>query len=227
MSSPLAVYRDPPPAAPLPENLLAAARARLAVERATVIRVSPETPPAMREAMLSVLVDEGVPAVLPIAQRVRAEAWREAPGEAPFEASARLAQRLLEAVHDLVEYQPDPVDGLFDFFSRVPETLRPRRGTPRSRLTGRTQGLGDCEDMAVLACALLRAVGLRARPVWLSQPGAFQNHVALEVFLPTAAHPSGLPVWAEATIEGARVGEHPYTVVEREGHGPRIFGVTP
>lgn len=224
MTEPLAIYRDPPPAAPLSEGLLAAARARLAAERSAVIRVSPATPPALREAMLSILADEGIPVVAPLAARVRAEAWREAPGEGPFEASARLAQKLLDAVHDLVEYRPDPVDGLVDFFSRVPETIRPRRGTPRSRLTGRTQGLGDCEDMSVLATSLLRAVGLRARPVWLSQPGAFQNHVALEVFLPTASHPSGLPVWAEATIEGARVGEHPYTVVERVGHGPRVFG---
>ena len=223
MSTALAL-RPAPPSVALPQDLLAAARARLAREGAAVIRVDPATPPALREAMLSVLADEGVAAVRPIAERVRAEAWREAPGESPWNFSWRLAQRLLEAVHDLVEYQPDPVVDLYDFFARVPETLRPRRGTPRSRLTGRTQGLGDCEDMSTVTVALLRAVGLRARPVWIDQPGAFQNHVAVEVFLPSTTYPSGAPVWAESTIEGARVGEHPVTVVERLGHGARVFG---
>lgn len=213
-----------PPSAPLPLELLRAARERLSRESAPVIRVAPSTPPELREAMLSILADEGVPLVASIAERVRAEAWREAPGEDPWAASWRLAQRTLEAVHDLVEYKPDPVDGLWDFFSRVGETLRPRRGTPRSRLTGRSQGLGDCEDMSTLTVSLLRANGVRARPIWINQPGAFQNHVALEIFLSTAAHPSGSPVWAESTIEGARVGEYPLAVVERLGHGARIFG---
>lgn len=226
MSDRSLVRRPAPTGRPLPAELLAAARARLGRERSAVIRVDPTTPPEMREAMLSVMADEGVPVVAPIADRVRAESWRDAPSEAPAGASWRLAQRLLDAVHDLVEYKPDPVDGLYDFFSRVPETLRPRRGTPRSRLTGRTQGLGDCEDMSTVTVALLRAVGIRARPVWIDQQGAFQNHVAVEVFLPTSTHPSGAPVWAEATIEGARVGEHPMMVVERLGHGARVFGAT-
>jgi len=46
----------------------------------------------------------------------------------------------------------------------------------------------------------------------------------VEVFLPSTTYPSGAPVWAESTIEGARVGEHPVTVVERLGHGARVFG---
>lgn len=223
----LAVRFPDPPAAPIAPDLLATARALLARDRSPVLRVAPSTPPAMREAMLSALADEGIPHVARYAAAIRERVMRENRCASVVDCSRAVAQGLLDAVHDLAEYTPDPVDGLYDFFSRVPETLRPRRGAPRSTLTGRPRGAGDCDDLTVLAVSLVRAAGIRARPEWIDQPGAFLNHVSPIVYLPTTAHPSGEPAWAESTIEGARVGEHPYRVVERLGHGPRIFGVTP
>lgn len=224
----------PPASLPDAERMRGAARAWLARDRSPVIRVSPETPVPLREAMFSELADEGVAEVAPIAARVSSEVWRAHCAAAPDRCVAtdliyrqRLAAALLDAVHDLAVYKPDPVDGLYDFVSRVPETLRPRRGTGRSALTGKIRGWGDCEDLAILYVSLARAAGFRAMPVWVQQDGAFQNHVAAVVYVPTVLSPSGEPRWAETTIEGAQIGEHPWVVVERLGHGPRVLGDTP
>jgi transglutaminase-like putative cysteine protease len=224
----------PPASLPDAERMREAARAWLARDRSPIVRIAPETPVPLREAMFSELADEGVDSVRPIVARVASDVWRAHCAAAPSRCVAtdlvyrqRLAAALLDAVHDLAVYKPDPVEKLYDFASRVPETLRPRRGTGRSQLTGRMRGWGDCEDLSILYVALARAAGFRAMPVWVQQDGAFQNHVAAVVYLPTVVAPSGEPRWAETTIEGAQIGEHPWVVVERLGHGPRVFGETP
>ena len=185
-------------------------------------------------ALFDAMADEGIPIVRPLAERLRSLVWQEHCAGAgnrcdrtDLQFQQKLAQSILWAVHDLVEYKPDPVRGMQDFVSRVGETLRSRRKTPRSELTGYLRGQGDCEDMSILFVALARALGFRANTMWIQQDGAFQNHVAATVYIPTVIAPSGAPMWAETTIDGARIGEHPWVVVERLGHTPRVFGGQP
>ena len=216
------------------ETLRTAARNYLAKHPEPVITIQGETPVAFREALFDAMAEEGVPIVKPLADRLRSLVWQEHCTGAgnrcdrtDLQFQQKLAQSILWGVHDLVEYKPDPVRGMQDFVSRVGETLRSRRKTPRSELTGYLRGQGDCEDMSILFVALARALGFRANTMWIQQDGAFQNHVAATVYIPTVIAPSRAPMWAETTIDGARLGEHPWVVVERLGHTPRVFGGQP
>lgn len=67
---------------------------------------------------------------------------------------------------------------------------------------------GDCEDLAALVVGAARALGVPARLVWIAQGGPL-DHVVAEVYL------DGRWQWAEATIAGAQVGEHPYEAAAR------------
>jgi len=223
--------QDPPAPSPDRETLRTAAQAFLARHPEPIIEIQGETPVAFREALFDAMADEGVPIVRPIAQRISSMVWQAhcaANGgrcmRSDLQFQQELAQSLLWAVHDLTEYKPDPVRGMTDFVSRVGETIRARRKTGRSVLTGYMRGIGDCEDMSILYVSLARALGFRANTLWVQQDGAFQNHVAAVIYVPTVIAPSGAPMWAETTIDGARLGEHPWVVVERLGHQPRVFG---
>lgn len=68
---------------------------------------------------------------------------------------------------------------------------------------------GDCEDLSVVFVALARLLGLRAELVWITQPHQALNHVTADVL------PSGRPLWADASIRGAMVGESPYDAIHR------------
>lgn len=213
------------------EALRAGAEGYLRRHPEPVLEIQGDVPVDFREALFDALADEGVPIVQPLANRVSSDVWRAHCGARPGRCDATdmifrqsLAAALLGAVHDLAVYRPDPVKGYTDFVSRVGETLRPRRKTGRSEITGQMRGAGDCEDLTILYIAMARALGFRANALWIQQDGAFQNHVAAAVYVPTQFSPSGAPLWAETTIPGARVGEHPYIVVERLGHQPRLFG---
>lgn len=70
---------------------------------------------------------------------------------------------------------------------------------------------GDCEDLAALLVVLWEILGVRGRVVWLSQPGAVQDHVTAQAFV------AGGWAWGEPTIEGARLGESPYQAAARLG----------
>lgn len=232
MSDLATITQEPPAVSPDRETLRTAARAYLAKHPEPIITIPGETPVAFREALFDAMAEEGAPIVKPIADRVASRVWRdhcanvsERCDRTDIAFRQKLAQSLLWAVHDLTDYRPDPVRGMYDFASRVAETIRPRRKqVGRSELTGHLRGVGDCEDMSILYVALARALGFRANTMWVQQDGAFQNHVAAVVYIPTVVAPSGAPLWAETTIDGARIGEHPWVVVERLGHQPRVFG---
>lgn len=142
----------------------------------------------------------------------------------PQATDKEVLQTLLDAIFKLVLYTPDPASEM-DFYQPVELTLRPVPGNLISPLTGRPKGNGDCEDTATLYVALVRAAGhLLGRPLdghvkWLSQPGKPQNHV------PAMAWGSdGIHLWAETTLPGSQIGEHPYDALARLGDAPRIEG---
>jgi transglutaminase-like putative cysteine protease len=70
---------------------------------------------------------------------------------------------------------------------------------------------GDCEDLTPLYMAVCRVLGLRTQAAWLDQPGRALNHVAPQVLL------DGAWTWADPSVCGARLGEHPYAAVARVG----------
>lgn len=81
---------------------------------------------------------------------------------------------------------------------------------------------GDCEDLATLFVAIALALGFRARVVWMEQPGQMYNHYSAVVNI------DGKDTWAETTLPGAQLGEHPYAARDRlrnsRSHlGPVLF----
>lgn len=131
-------------------------------------------------------------------------------------------QWLLDCLHDLAQYKPDPPG--FECFQPVIYTLGCQCATAVSVLTGLRKGVGDCEDLASAVCALGLVIGVPMRVKWWDQPGHIQNHVS-GLFCPNGTD----CVTVEATIPGARVGESPYEAIARVGPGyrSRIFGQTP
>jgi len=113
--------------------------------------------------------------------------------------------RCLASVQAL-PYVPDPPGKPFDLVRPAVET----------QFVG-----GDCEDLAVLLCALYRRLGVRWGLVWIDQGdwSAPLDHVTAEVFLRNQWF------WTDPTVPGARVGEHPYDAVRRTGlDGHRLTG---
>jgi transglutaminase-like putative cysteine protease len=70
---------------------------------------------------------------------------------------------------------------------------------------------GDCEDRSTLLAALYAEAGLSARLAWLTQPGAMEDHVSTQVRV------DGVWLWADSTVEGAELGEHPRDAYRRLG----------
>jgi hypothetical protein len=142
----------------------------------------------------------------------------------PFPSDRAVLQRLLDAVFETVVYRPDPASDQ-DFYQPSLLTLRPVPGNPISPLTGKPKGAGDCEDSSVLFAAFVHAAAaLTGRRFgthveWLSQPGKPQNHVPA-----TAWGADGERLWAETTLPGARIGEHPYAALARLGNAERVEG---
>lgn len=68
---------------------------------------------------------------------------------------------------------------------------------------------GECKALSVLLVAALRARGVPAEIVWITQTGKPLNHVTVVV--------SDGPdqYWAEPAVPGARLGESPYEAIER------------
>jgi len=77
---------------------------------------------------------------------------------------------------------------------------------------------GDCEDLSALLMSVLYLLGYESRLVWIDQPGKPFNHVTLQV------HLSDQWVWAEASIEGSWLGEHPYDAMKRLSAYHKIAG---
>lgn len=187
--------------------------------------VPASTLPSEREAMLDRIAAAGArdPNVAVLAQSL-ADKLAARLGRAPTR--SELIQWLMDSVHLLVDYAPDPAGR--EVFQSVPWTLAFACGTSTSPLTGRRKGCADCEDQAALLCALLMANGIAARVKWLDQPGSPLNHVSA-VALIDGARPGDPRAWvcADATIPGARPGETPYQALERVGPGfrSRVFGI--
>jgi transglutaminase-like putative cysteine protease len=109
---------------------------------------------------------------------------------------------LLDRVHRLVTYKPDP-EGR-DVFREIEWTI--------------ANG-GDCEDLSALFVAMCRTAGLAARLVWLEQQSyAALNHVTAQVLLSDGAWH-----WADASLPNAQLGQHPYDVPRNE-HTNLVFG---
>lgn len=106
-----------------------------------------------------------------------------------------LAAGALAAIQNEIGYEPDP-PGPDRVFSPV-EVLTLRRA--------------DCEDLSILLCSVLRALGVAWRIIWLdrSSTGYPQSHVTVEV-----DEGNGWQ-YAEASIPGARLGEEPMAAAAR------------
>jgi hypothetical protein len=197
-------------------------------------------PPPAREQVLNEMALEGSrdPRVVAIARGiVDGLAARHTAAGKPPPTDREVFQELLDRLHDLMVYSPDPKDPVTGeqleefadietlmFSGRFPDQVSP--------VTGKPKGDGDCEDMAEVFVALVRATGREAFVRWLDQPGLPQNHVAAAV-CPSAQGgamfaPGGC-WWAEATLPGAAIGEDPYDALRRLGpaHRGRVLGIGP
>lgn len=76
---------------------------------------------------------------------------------------------------------------------------------------------GDCEDLAALLVGLLRLCAyyhgarLRAELVWMPVPEAELDHITVQVWCDGAREPE----WMEASLKGAKRGEHPRDAARR------------
>lgn len=76
------------------------------------------------------------------------------------------------------------------------------------------RGVGDCDDAAPLLAAVFNALGLRARLVGMRSPrqarlSPYPRHVTVQFF------DAGRWLYAEPTLRGAELGEHPYRAAAR------------
>jgi hypothetical protein len=201
--------------------------------------IAPTIPPPERKDRLNSMAwqDARTPLVLGTERVILARLIRRL-GRLPT--VPEIAQANLDAIFDLVVYTPDRFSDE-DFYQWADQTLKPRADTPISPLTGKPKGRGDCEDTAELEAALDLAVPLLGGPSmagaveWMPQDGLPQNHVTSIVIAPspvfwnqaTNGGPSAWSpwAWAETTIPGARIGEHPYSALARLGnHNRSITG---
>lgn len=67
----------------------------------------------------------------------------------------------------------------------------------------------DCEDRAAALVSLVWLLGLDARPAYLEQDGAREDHMSAQ------ARVGRRWEWADATVSGARLGEAPWTAAAR------------
>lgn len=161
-------------------------------------------PPAERLRVFRHLADEGRAAVRPFVAPFRAGLLQLSP-----EARAAWA---LGLVWDLAVYEPDPWQADGSDTATPPERLiAPRAGRPVSPITGRPKGAGDCEDLAILLVSILQELDVVSRMDWLEQEEAAENHVSVEIRAPRGW------LWADPSVEGAFVGEHPYAAARRMG----------
>lgn len=194
--------------------------------------IYPYIPPEERKAVLNEMALDGSSS--PLVRGLVARALRDLPANPSTEA---VFQRLLNLIYETVQYVPDPAADL-DYYQPVIITLRPSKapGWPISPVTGAPKGTGDCEDSSVLYAAFVWAAGaILGRPYrgvvdWLSQPGKPQNHVpamacpTITTVTDTAGNLASGCLWAETTLPGARIGEHPYEALARLGGTEKVEG---
>jgi len=188
--------------------------------------VEATTPVTQRVEMLRRLVEQDLadPRIVVDLAKITSQCVRLSDGT-----PRGIAQAILDWQAKHIAYEYDPGD--LEVFQ-----------SPRYTLA---RGAADCEDKASLVVALAKLAGLEAHSCWVSQPRARNNHVAprvclqslngasiasarapwdydqshdrydLEVTCPAPLCELHGYVWAEATLKGARVGEHPYDVLRR------------
>ncbi len=146
-----------------------------------------------------------------------AEQLRAMLGRVPTK--AEVVQYLMDSLHLLVDYVPDPPG--MEVFQSVRQTLAGLCGQRISTITGLRTGTGDCEDMAATLAALGLSLGIRMRPRWWAQDAPL-NHVSAEADVDETG------VWrpVEATLEGARFGQTPQQALATVGYHfrDRILG---
>mgnify|MGYP003644105733 CR=1 FL=1 len=123
-------------------------------------------------------------------QVAQLRAVADAHGGGPGTPPDERAARLLEWMQRTVEHAPESV-----------ETFLPAWRTIET-------GRGDCDDHARALSALYTVAGFKAGIGTLGDP---PTHVAATVRTPSGWN------WAESTIPGARLGEHPRAAVARVG----------
>lgn len=202
---------------PLPANLQAIVDRLAAGGRPETI--PPTTLPSEREQMLDQIAAAASrdPRVKAVADGLYAMLAARL-GRAPRR--PELLQWLMDSVHLLADYAPDPPGE--EMFQSVQWTIGGGCGAGLSPITGRQKGCADCEDQATLLVALCLALGIRARVKWIDQEGSPLNHVSAMAELD-----GGTWVCTDATIPGARPGETPNQALDRVGPGfrSRIFGI--
>ena len=180
--------------------------------------VAATTPPSRRVVMLDNLAATAAsdPRVQSVARYLYDQLAARL-GRGPT--AAETAQWLMDALHLLCDYAPDPPGE--EVFQSVEWTLSGACSPDISPITDRPKGCGDCEDLASCFVALCMCLGLRARVRWWDQPGQALNHVSAQVAI------DGTWTDAETTIPGARLGESPYAALARVGPSfrTRIFGL--
>ena len=189
---------------------------------AQCVLIAPTTTPQARVKILMQLSQEGAADArvqTVVAGLVAMLAERLARNPTP----AELAQWFADSVHLLMDYTPDPPGE--EVFQTVVWSLGGECGRDESPITGARKGCGDCEDLASLLVAFCMVVGIRARVVWMEQPGSPLNHVSAQVWLDPNAVDGWL--WLDATLPGALLGENPYAALTRLGADfrTRVFGV--
>lgn len=160
--------------------------------------IRPTTPVCERIELLYKLAVAGMlaPSIAAFAERVQRSAQSEA-----LHVVARhgdwfnwiLAREALAQVHRLPYVGDPPTQDCY-------------RDVEMTALRG-----GECKALNVFLVALFMRLGLQAEVVWIMQPGRPLNHVSSIVYL------DDLPLWADASIAGAKLGESPYEALQRTG----------
>lgn len=171
-------------------------------------------PPPVRTEQLDVIADFAAPdpRVVELARKI---AWAP-PGVRCIYSPPQQAQRLMDAIEQLITYEDGPD---FEMFQSVPFTLFSGLGQGISPITGKPKGIGRCSHRTSVFVAFCKALGFNAKARWFQQTGAPRNHVAAWVCdgAQGMAHFGGCFV-AEVTIPGARFGEDPYKALDRLGN---------
>ena len=189
------------------------------------VEVAPTVPPAERERMLDAYSHAA--ARDPNVQVLAATLYvglGDTLGRVPN--ACEVLQCLMDAVHDLVSYLPDPAGR--EIFQPVQSILGNAMGSETSPLTGFMRGGDDCEGLASVFVAFALCLGFRARNVWVDQEGATLNHVRAEVCnngqFPTNF--ARMCIVIESTVPGAFPGETTDAALARVGDHfhSRVYG---
>jgi len=165
-------------------------------------RIPDTYPPRLREQILDAMANVAAsdPTVQELATRLATEAdARAQPGQCLVPPCSDLRARAFLRYVQSRPYVPDP-EGQ-EWYAGLVYTI----------------GYGgDCEELASLVVALARVVGIPGEVKWMDQPNHPLNHVTAILFL------GGQWMFAEASVIGAQLGEHPQTAATRLAQRSRV-----